>query len=84
MNINTTKGDYIDTVQMVEIYQHIQSIIDRVREFDLNEAIQDKETMMTWMSQLNEIQRDAEYIDNMKEVLLNHSIYKMMDFIRDE
>lgn len=84
MELKTTNIEYIETVQLIEVYNYIQRIIDRVREFDLSEAMADEENLIMWTKQLNEIKRDAKYIDDLKEALLNTATSKMMDFIGDE
>lgn len=84
MELNTTHKEYIDTVQLIEIYQRLQDIIDRTKTFCFAEAYNDKEKMIGWLMQLEEIKRDAEQINDMKCALLNQATSKMMDFIGEE
>lgn len=84
MKLNTTNTEYIETVELIEVYQHLQAIIDRVRNFDLSEALADQTILIMWARQLEAIKRDAQYIEGSKSALLKLASSKMMGFIGEE
>lgn len=84
MELNTTQKEYIETVQMIELYKEIQDIIDRMKHFEFSKALNDKEEMIGWLMQLQAIKEGTERINRMKDVLLSHSSKALMNFYTDD
>lgn len=84
MELNTTQKEYVETVQMIELYKEIQDIIDRMKHFELSEVLNDKEEMIGWLMQLQAIKEDTERINGMKDVLLSQSSKALMNFYTDD
>lgn len=84
MELNTTQKEYVETVQMIELYKEIQDIIDRMKHFELSEVLNDKEKMTGWLMQLQAIKEDTERINGMKDVLLSQSSKALMNFYTDD
>lgn len=84
MKLNTDLKAYITSVQKVELYACIQEIIDRVRDFDFEEVQQDPEHARAWLFQLNEIQKKALWIDDIKDLLMIQTIDELNDYLPED
>lgn len=77
------KDEYIETVQKIELYTCLQSIIDRVRHFDREEIVKDQGLALAWLSQLEEIKKSAMAADSIKNILLTQSADELMRYAED-
>lgn len=64
------KEKYFNAVEMIELYECLQDIIDKLRGFDLNEVLLSHESRVMWLRQLDTIKEQALKADSMKKVLL--------------
>lgn len=79
--MNKTK--YIEAIEKVELYAFIQDVIDRLRDFELVEAVKSPEIAITWMAQIAEIKERAMKIDGMKENLLSQAVSELLEPLQD-